>query len=60
MNPKIEVIKSKVGTDKDFKKFRYEKRHFAETHKIVNVSTTMDIQGLVIYATILYEEIETK
>jgi hypothetical protein len=26
------------------------------THKVINVSTTMDTQGLVIYATILYED----
>jgi hypothetical protein len=60
MNPKIEVIKLKVGSDKDLEKYRYEMKKFAETHKIVSVITAMDIQALVIYATILYEGIQTK
>ena len=58
MNPQIEVIKGKVGLDKHLEKFRNELKQFAEAHKVINVSTTVDIQGLVIYATILYEEID--
>jgi hypothetical protein len=56
MNPKIEVIKSKVGSDKDLEKYGYKMKQFADTHKIVNILTTMDIQGLVSYATILYKD----
>lgn len=31
MNPQIEFIKSKVETDKDFEKFRYELKKFADS-----------------------------
>ena len=60
MNPKIEIIKGKVGIDKHFEKFRHELKQFAETHRIVNISTTLDVQDGTLFATILYEEIDNK
>jgi hypothetical protein len=58
MNPKIEVIESKLRGGSDLEEFRLKLGKFAEAHKVINVSTTMDTQGLVIYATILYEEVD--
>jgi hypothetical protein len=55
MTIKIEVIKGKVRTENDFEKFRRELNQFAKAHKVVNISTTMDTQRRIIYATILYE-----
>ena len=55
MNPNVEVIKLKVGTDVDFDEYRFRLKRFAEHHKIISITTAMDVQGLVIYATILYE-----
>jgi hypothetical protein len=55
MNPKIEVIVSKLsGTDLDG--FRLKLKELHKPIRVINVSTTMDTQGLVIYATILYED----
>jgi hypothetical protein len=56
MNPKIEVIESKLRSGTDLDGFRLKLKEFAQAHKLINVSTTMDTQGLVIYATILYED----
>jgi hypothetical protein len=56
MNPKIEVIESKLRGGSDLEEFRLKLEEFAGAHKVINISTTMDTQGLVIYATILYEE----
>jgi hypothetical protein len=51
MNPKIEVIVSKLsGTDLDG--FRLKLKELHKPIRVINVSTTMDTQGLVIYATI--------
>ena len=56
MNPKIEVIESKLRRGTDLDKYRLKLEEFAQIHRVINVSTTMDTQGLVIYATILYED----
>ena len=56
MNPKIEVKESKLRGGADLDNFRLKLEEFAQAHRVINVSTTMDTQGLVIYATILYEE----
>ena len=61
MNPKIEVMKGNIVTEQGFEEFRQNLKHFAEAHKIVNVSIAViarlaagGAEGVI--ATILYEE----
>jgi hypothetical protein len=63
MNPKIEVIKWNLIEKQDIEKFHRELKQFAETHKVVNVSTAADylMNGIrSIIVTILYEEEDKK
>ena len=59
MNSKIEVLKYRMYDDKDLGKYRNGLKQFAETHKVINLSTTVSSTGNgsdYMFATILYED----